>query len=138
MCFTCSLFLFLCLFVIFAAVLALLQPPQLAVPASPAQALHSGGGGQVPPTPTPCSDQPSPPECRPSPPPSQRTAYVCRLLTHNFSVFLFCSSVLHLHPCRYCSFVLSPHPPPPRTAHYPPPCLPVRCVFALRRADGLG
>lgn len=38
-------------------------------------------------------------------------AYLCRLLTHNFSVFLFCSSVLHLHPCRYCSFVPSPHPP---------------------------
>lgn len=31
-------------------------------------------------------------------------------LMHNFSVFLFCSSVLHLHPCRYCSFVPSSHP----------------------------
>lgn len=67
------------------------------------------------------------PECRYplSPPtPSKSTASVCRLLTHNFSVFLFCSSVLHLHPCRYCSFVLSPHPPQPRFT----PCL---CIVDL-------
>lgn len=47
------------------------------------------------------------PQCADTPPPPQSTAYLCRLLTHNFSVFLFCSSVLHLHPCRYCSFVPS-------------------------------
>lgn len=39
--FMCSLFLFICLFVYFSDVLALLQPPQLAVPASLAEALHS-------------------------------------------------------------------------------------------------
>lgn len=58
------------------------------------------------------------------PHPPKSTASVCRLLTHNFSVFLFCSSVLHLHPCRYCSFVLSPHPPQPRFT----PCL---CIVDL-------
>lgn len=100
-------------------------PPQLVAPASLAVALHSGGGGvdgEAVGSPSPRVQTPT---SLPSPPPlpPQRTAYVCRLLMHNFSVFLFCSSVLHLHPCRYCSFVLSPHhlhleptPPPTRPA----------------------
>lgn len=83
--------------------------------------------GAPPPTHRPASPRVQTPPGLPSPPP-QRTAYVCRLLTRNFSVFLFCSSVLHLHPCRYCSFVLSPQPPPSRT----PPTRPARlCVVYL-------
>lgn len=47
--------------------------------------------------------------CRDTPPP-KALLISAGFLTHNFSVFLFCSSVLHLHPCRYCSFVPSTHP----------------------------
>lgn len=52
-------------------------------------------------------------------PPKQRLQHLCRLLTHDFSVFLFYSSVLHLHPCRYCSFVC----PPPHLLSQVPPLL---------------
>lgn len=122
--FTCSLFLFFCLLIcFFAAVLALLQPPSWLLQPPCLSLCTLGVDGEAVGSPSPHTVQP-PPECRPPPaslhPPllPQRTAYVCRLLMHNFSVFLFYSSVLHLHPCRYCSFVLSPHhrhlePPPP-------------------------
>lgn len=72
-----------------------------------ADALHTGWQcGLTLSDPQRLSTWPPSPVCRYP----QSTAYLCGLLTHNFSVFLFCSSVLHLHPCRYCSFVPSPHP----------------------------
>lgn len=61
-------------------------------------------------------------------PPKQRLQHLCRLLTHDFSVFLFYSSVLHLHPCRYCSFVRPSVPPHPATGPSSP-LLPTLYMF---------